>query len=76
MNNTILVQKEDVNYSFPIFKRKKGTALLGQKEVNKEAKTIQLLERIFPAPPLGGPDRWYGVGLARPPPPPKPLLVC
>jgi hypothetical protein len=71
-----LIQNEDVNSSFSVFKRKKSTALLGQKEVNKEAKTIQLLERIFPAPPLGGPDRWYGVGLARPPPPPKPLLVC
>jgi hypothetical protein len=71
-----LIQNEDVNSSFSVFKRKKSTALLGQKEGNKEAKTIQLLERIFPAPPLGGPDRWYGVGLARPPPPPKPLLVC
>jgi hypothetical protein len=72
-----LIQNEDVNSSFSVFKRKKkALPYSDKKEVNKEAKTIQLLERIFPAPPLGGPDRWYGVGLARPPPPPKPLLVC
>ena len=31
MKNNILIQNEDVNSSFSVFKRKKSTALLGQK---------------------------------------------